>query len=46
MNTDALGGQDIVRLLELEFQVVVCDMTWCWELNSGPLQEQFALLTL
>lgn len=30
--------------LDLELQVTVSCLVWCWELNSRPLQEQWALL--
>lgn len=31
--------------LELGLQTIVSCLTWCWELNSGPLQEQYVLLS-
>lgn len=38
----ALRGQKKAsESLELKLQAVVSLLTWCWELNSGPLQGQY-----
>lgn len=39
-------AKDSTGSLKLEFEAVVSNLTWCWELNSGPLQEQQGLSTL
>lgn len=36
----------MLKSLELDSQVVVDHLPWCWELNSRPLQEHWVLLTI
>ena len=45
MNAGAMGQKMLSGSLELGLYVVVKLLTWCWALNSGPLQDQHALLT-
>jgi hypothetical protein len=40
-----LLARRVSNLMELELPAVMSHLAWCWELNSGPLQEQQVLLT-
>lgn len=43
---ESTEAKDSTGSLKLEFEAVVSNLTWSWELNSGPLQEQQGLSTL
>lgn len=46
MSAGACGGQKrALDFLELKLERVVYHQCGCWERNSGPLEEQYVLLT-